>query len=197
MTARPPDPPQTSGSPYAGGSGYVPPPSPTAVPHVPSGGTSSPSGPIAGTTPPGLSATASPTAGPDLAAAYRSLTQGEQLILGGALLIVLIADGIGLLLAGAGGVSSTAWIASVFVLVAVLQRATGRVPALGLPYATVLVILGAIVGLVALHSFVVDVRFFRNPSVVDLLIRIAFYLGAATVAFGAYVAWKTPALRSR
>lgn len=196
MTVRPPDPPSDP-SPYPPGSAYVPPPAPGAVPPAPAGWTTAPQQPSApppAPVPPPY-ASAPPVAGPDIGGALSRLGQGEILVLAGSVLVLVVAEGIGRLLTNTYGVNTLVWVAALFLIIGIAQRASGRVPLLGLPYATVIVVLAAIVGVVAVHELLTDLRFFRSPDAANLLMRLAFYAGAAMVAFGGYVVWRTPGLR--
>jgi len=122
------------------------------------------------------------------------LSQGEQLIVIGGLLVLVVGDLLGALL-GAGGIGITTVLASTTVLVAIYLRHSARTPLLGSQlYAVVLVVLTALVAVPALENLLQSLHgLFANESALDVLFAIAYWVGAGLMAWGAYTHWRATA----
>jgi DMSO reductase anchor subunit len=118
-----------------------------------------------------------------------SVPLAETFILGGALLIIVVAELLtGLLLRDYGITDTTLLLAAGLVGAVYIRR---KQPATVWPiaYPVVLVVLCAALVVIGLDRLIGDVLTYRSITFGSLVGRIAFYGGIAAASFGAYQIW--------
>ncbi len=118
------------------------------------------------------------------------LSTGEVLMLGGSLLLI-VGDLLFTIFLDYD-FSQTAWLGAVVaaVLIAVHLRPSGglSVPTVG--YRLALIIIGVVVGLTGVRWLLFDLQIFSGRiGVTFLLGALAFYVGVALMAVGAFLVW--------
>lgn len=125
-----------------------------------------------------------PAMSPTAPTALSRLNAAEQLVTGGAVLLLLVEIVFGVLLY-TYFVGSVVVIAAVAVLLAAfIKHARGGEVPLG--YVTVLRIAGFIVGILAVYDLIYQIRATDFEVSEDLLAAIGYYVGAAMMAVGAW-----------
>jgi hypothetical protein len=114
------------------------------------------------------------------------LSQGELLVGGGALLIVL-----GELVFGVVtrdySLGQLPWALAAVALIVVALRATGR----SFPAAdTILIVAGLAMALIGVRDLLYDVRDLSGESTTWYLGFVAYYVGVALMAAGAWMVWR-------
>lgn len=123
------------------------------------------------------------------------LSQGERLIATGGLLVLVVGEFLLGALLGGGGVGITSVLATTTVLVALGLRHSGPAPLLSAQlYGVVLVVLVALVAVPALDSLLATIHTGLGPlGGLDILFLLAYWIGAALMAWGAIVHWRSAA----
>jgi hypothetical protein len=139
-----------------------------------------------------------PTPSP-MAGAMNSLmarmSQGEQFVAIGGLVVLVVAELLLGALLGNGGIGITSVLASTTVLVAIYLRHSARTPLLGAQlYAVVLVVLTALIAVPALDDLLSTLHngFVGNTGL-GVIFELAYWIGAGLMAWGALVHWRATA----
>ena len=180
---QPPAAPPSAQRPAASGS-TPPPPPPSGPPPSPPRPATAPAFPATGSD----AATAAPARTSPVAALIASLSQAEQLILGGSLLIVLV-DLVFVIIVRGYSFSDVVWAAAAAALfVAWLHRRSPGV--LPLRYETALLILAALAAVIAARKILSDLLFVLRPPIgadaAFMLGMLGLAVGAAAMAMGAW-----------
>jgi hypothetical protein len=114
------------------------------------------------------------------------LSQGELLVGGGALLIV-----VGELVFGVVtrdySLGQLPWALAAIALIVIAVRASGRTfPA----YDTILVVAGLAMAVIGVRDLLYDVRSLTGESTTWYLGFVAYYVGVALMAVGAWMVWR-------
>jgi hypothetical protein len=114
------------------------------------------------------------------------LSQGEMLVGGGALLIV-VAELVFGVVTRDYSLGQLPWALAAIALIVVALRATGRTfPA----HETILIVAGLTMAVIGVRDLLYDVRSLSGESTTWYLGFVAYYLGVVLMAVGAWMVWR-------